>query len=246
MDIYHESKFAKVMGRLIDNRSFLNDLKDIRSIYFDAEVSLGTSIKYKIKLILVPGILPRVCVMHDVNSDAEAFIKEFPYSYDSAGLTWVPIGYSIDVAYKKLESLSQSESEVYNFKCEVLNLLHKSAIDEFTSYFKDHDLGIFVLSPLTNGYWDVFYTGHIQHKIGAKSQRNQHFCDGECSIDNPIYSDDFFCDVRLGKVKGYDCSDVIKKLQLALNSSNRGPVKLPSNIESHKYSTIQRKLLRHK
>lgn len=246
MDDYDTSNFAKVMGRIIDNRSFLNDQKDLRSIYFDAEVSLGNNIKYKLKLILVPGILPRVCVMHDANSDAKAFIKEFPYSYDSAGITWVPIGYSIDVAYKKLEFLTPSESKLYKFKSDVLNLLHKSAIDEFTSYFENHDLGIFILSPLSNGYWDVFYTGHIQHNIGVKSQSIEHLCDAECSIENSDFNNDFFCDVRLGRVKGNSCSDVIKKLQLALNSSNRGPVKLPSNIESHKYSTIERKLLRHK
>lgn len=241
-----QPNFAKVMGRVVDNRANSSDFKNIKAIVFEAEILINQNTKYNINLALVPGPFPTVRVLNDKSTDSDKFKNQFPYTYDLPGRTWVPTGFSIDVAYKELENLTPKEAELYNFKTAVLNLLHRTAIDSFTNYFLNHNLGIFIISPLNNNICDVFYTGHIQHNIQIKSAIIEGLCDSSCNASEHESILDFYCDVKLARVNGSQSQDIINKLINALNASNRGPIQLPNNIEIFKYSSIERKLSAHK
>jgi hypothetical protein len=216
-----KSSAAKISGRIIDKRSENSDLKNIKSIQFCAEINVNNK-NYSLNLVLVPGIFPNVKVLCNASTDAHEFIQDFPYTYDSAGLTWLPLGYAQDVAYEKLTTFSPLMREHYNFQVEVLNLLHKTALDSFLIYFKNHELGILILNQLDNHYWEVFYTGHtLTLKDGIES---------------------FYCDSLLGKFQCKEPDEIIKPIINSMEFDHLGTIQFPRSIEIHTYSPIQRKL----
>lgn len=237
-----ELNTALVLGSVVDERHHPCELKDMRFVRANMQLKIGNR-TYILKFHLIPGITPKVKLIATKDEDYADFIKVFPYYYDNDGFTWLPLGYAAEAGYHKLHQMDIEQKKAHAFKSSILNLLYESALDALLNYFNQNQIAVFVLSPLSSGLWNIFYTGLIKQNLPV-SVNDPNDSTKYIETGEYVCSEDVYCDVNLGRAKGNSAQEAINNLITAFMKADR-PITIPENYQIHKYGSIERRLSTH-